>query len=88
MITDKLILWLVSIVDDVSEDLGTYRLPGWVDDASGFAGTVFGGASSMGAWFPFGLLAVVASGVFASLLVGFGIKLSRLGLGFASRRSV
>ena len=86
MITDKIIYWLASLIDD-GDDVPAWRLPGWVDEASGYAGTVFAYADSLGAWVNFGLVSVVAASVLSSVLVGFGIKIARLGVGFVSGRT-
>ena len=86
MITDKLILWWVSIVDSRTQDVDSMKLPGWVDSASGYAGSAFGIADSMGAWVNFGLLSTVVASVLLSVVTGFGIKAARLGAGAATRR--
>lgn len=86
MITDKLILWWVSIVDSRSEDFENMTMPGWLDSASGYAGSAFGVADSMGAWVNFGLLSTVVASVLLSVVVGFGIKASRLGASAVTRR--
>ncbi|WP_161602794.1 hypothetical protein, partial [Thermomonospora catenispora] len=87
-ITDKILYWLASLIDDSPEPPAEGSLPGWVDSASGYAGHVFGIASGVGAWVDFGLLAVVVSAVLLSLVTGFGIKVARLGVGFTTGRNL
>jgi len=59
------------------DGLPAYTVPAWVTGSASFFGTVFGYASSMGAWFNAPLLLTVLLAVLAVNLFGFGVKLTR-----------
>jgi hypothetical protein len=83
VITDKLLIWWAMLVEDLSFE--RFTLPGWATSAGDYTGTVFGFGASMGAWFDGALLATVVAAVFASMVLGFTIRLARLGLSITTR---
>lgn len=78
MITEALLNFFASIFDWLLGSLPTIEAPEWLSSISSVAGTVFGYANSMGAWFPTGLAFAVAGTLVATWLIAFGIKAARL----------
>lgn len=78
MITEAILLFFGSIFDWLLGALPTVEAPDWFSNVSAVAGTVFGYANSMGAWFPTALAFTVAGTLVATWLIAFGIKAARL----------
>lgn len=85
MISDFFIMLFAGMVEGltrcdptVSQNCGNWSVPPWFTDLSGYAGTVFGVASSMGVWFPWTVVVTVVGAVLFSILAGFGIRILRI----------
>jgi hypothetical protein len=73
---------LVSVVEAVLGALPSFAPPAWfTDSTSGFA-TMFGYITGMGAWLPVGVGFAVAVALLTCIIIGFGIKVARIGASF------
>jgi len=82
MIVEWFLGLLVSLLETMVSALPSFDPPGWFTNAnSGFA-SVFGVANSMGVWLPVGLGFTVLAAVLTCLVIGFGIKVTRIAASF------
>ena len=58
--------------------------PAWFTDSGSLFASLFGVADSLGVWLPIGLALTIGSAVLGCLVIGFGIKLVRILLSFAT----
>lgn len=78
MIVEWLLGLGASLVEGLLGALPTFDPPGWIASGTGSIITVLQTAGSLGHWVPLGLFAVVVAAVIACLLVGVGIKVTRI----------
>lgn len=78
MITDFLIEFFGKIFESILGVFPTVTVPDWLNSGSAMMGTVFGYASSMGAWFPSGLLVTVMGALVLTWGIGYGIHVVRM----------
>jgi hypothetical protein len=78
LITDLLIELFGSILEALLGTFPTVEVPGWLNSGAAVMGTVFGYASSMGAWFPSGLLVTVMAALVLTWGIGYGIHVVRM----------
>lgn len=78
MITDFLIEFFGNMFEAVLGVFPTVQVPDWLNSASAMMGTVFGYASSMGVWFPSGLLVTVMGALVLTWGIGYGIHVVRM----------
>jgi hypothetical protein len=62
--------------------LGTVTVPDWFSGLGDSVSGLLGDLNGLGAWLPFGAMAVVLAAVIAARLLGVGIKLTRVVLSF------
>lgn len=82
MIVEWFLGVIASVVHAVVGWIPVVPVPGWFTSATDGLSTVFAFASSMGAWFPLTIGTTVLSAVFASVVIGFGVKVVRIVLSF------
>jgi hypothetical protein len=82
MIVEWFLDALVSLLEAAIGALPTFNPPTWFTNSGSMVGQLFGFANSMGAWMPIGLLMTVATAVLTCVVIGFGIKLTRIAASF------
>lgn len=82
MITGLVLQFLALLASALLGVMPSVPVPSWLTAQSGPLGTVFADLTSMGVWFPVGLMTTVLAAYFAIKLVGFGIKVARIAASF------
>lgn len=81
-----IVVWLLTAISTVGQGvinaLPSLDPPAWLTDVSGPLQGILDAASGMGVWVPMQLAITVAGAVLACLVVGFGIKITRIVLSF------
>lgn len=77
-VLDLLTFMLVGILDSIPPS----SVPTWISTAGTYIPSVFSFASSMGVWFPWGVLGIVLASVFTVWGASFVVKLARIVISF------
>jgi hypothetical protein len=82
MIVEWFLGVLVSLLEGLLSVLPAFDPPAWFSDSGGLFGQMFGNAASMGVWIPVGLGMTVMVAVLTCVVIGFGIKVTRIAASF------
>lgn len=80
MITAAILEFCLTVLGAALGGVNLPSPPGWITSTAGFIGTVYRGVSSMGVWFPGGLVITVLTAIFALRVTGLGLKIARMGV--------
>ena len=78
MITEAVANFFLGIVAALLSFLPTNEPPDWLTTIGDATGTIYAYAGQMGVWFPVTLVRNVVLAVLAAMVIGFGIKVSRI----------
>lgn len=78
MISELLLGFASNLITFTLGLLPTAGPPGWMVDGGAELDTALAYGAGLGAWIPWSLIGTVLAAIFASLLIGFGIKLVRV----------
>ena len=82
MIVEWFLGVLVSVAEALLGALPSFSPPSWFSDSTSGFGTIFGYAHDMGAWLPVGVGFTVAVALLTCIVIGFGIKITRIAASF------